>query len=158
MSHTIQQGEHVFTVSAFLISEMHGHAPRVLLLKHPKLGQWLQPGGHIEPHQDPLEALIAEFRDEVGIDLTPYIKPLGKQGKAVILPPPAHLTKLRIPAGKPNPADPEHFMIDMAYVIRLPHRPEIRAGVVAEWIPRALLVNYDMPEDIFIFLRGQLRL
>lgn len=144
----------VFTVSAFLISNDEAE-PRVLLRLHPKLGRWIQPGGHIEPDQDPITALIAEFMEEVGIDLAPFLARPLEVDRVQVLPCPEHLTSIRMPAGKPNPGDPEHFMIDMAYVIRAPHQV-VRQGVSAEWFRRDQLENYPMPHDVREFLMKEM--
>jgi 8-oxo-dGTP pyrophosphatase MutT (NUDIX family) len=106
MRRELKEGDRVFTVSAFLVTVEHPQ--RVLLIKHPKLGYWVQPGGHVEPSQDPLMALIEEIDVEVGIDIERYLRPLTCFEHVEVLPLPAHLTSIRIPAGKPNPGDPEH--------------------------------------------------
>ncbi len=155
MSRTIQPGEHVFTVSAFLICQEPGGVAEVLLIKHPKLGKWLQPGGHVEPDQDPLSALVCEIDDEVGINIAPYVRRLVEYEHVSVLPLPAHFTKIRIPAGKPNPEDPEHFMLDMGYLIRIPRLP-VKPGVEHAWASRWQLSNYYMPEDIYVFLKNHL--
>ena len=51
-----------FTVAVFVIWR-----DRVLLHKHPKLGIWLPPGGHIEPNELPEEAAIRETLEESGV-------------------------------------------------------------------------------------------
>jgi 8-oxo-dGTP pyrophosphatase MutT (NUDIX family) len=51
-----------FTTSAFIINDK-----RVLLLSHKKIGKWLQPGGHIELNEDPLQALYREIHEETGL-------------------------------------------------------------------------------------------
>lgn len=54
------------TASALVI---HRAQAQVVLIKHPSLGRWLQPGGHIEPcDRSPLEAAIRELKEEVGIE------------------------------------------------------------------------------------------
>lgn len=53
-----------FTASVFIVN---GDA--VLLRKHEKIGRWLQPGGHIELHEDPVEAAIREAKEETGLDV-----------------------------------------------------------------------------------------
>lgn len=40
---------------------------KVLLIKHKKLGMWLNPGGHIEPNELPHQAAEREFFEETGI-------------------------------------------------------------------------------------------
>lgn len=44
------------------------------MIKHRKTRKWLQPGGHIEPNEDPEEAALRETFEETGI----YIKLIGK--------------------------------------------------------------------------------
>jgi 8-oxo-dGTP pyrophosphatase MutT (NUDIX family) len=41
----------------------------VVLLKHKRLGFWLQPGGHIDPGESPWEAALREAREETGLDV-----------------------------------------------------------------------------------------
>jgi len=40
---------------------------KVLLIKHKKLGLWLNPGGHIEPGELPHQAAEREFFEETGV-------------------------------------------------------------------------------------------
>ena len=42
---------------------------RYLLLKHAEEGQWVQPGGHIEPGESHLQAALRELAEETGIKL-----------------------------------------------------------------------------------------
>ena len=45
---------------------------RVLLHRHRKLGVWLPPGGHVEPHELPDDAAVREVLEETGyvVELT----------------------------------------------------------------------------------------
>lgn len=45
---------------------------KVLLVKHKKLGIWLNPGGHIEPGELPHEAAEREFYEETGVFVEAY--------------------------------------------------------------------------------------
>lgn len=40
----------------------------VVLHRHRRLGLWLQPGGHLEPGEEPEVAAIREVREETGLD------------------------------------------------------------------------------------------
>jgi 8-oxo-dGTP pyrophosphatase MutT (NUDIX family) len=51
-----------FTTSAFI-----AYNGTILLVQHKKIGKWLQPGGHIELDEDPLEALWREIEEETGL-------------------------------------------------------------------------------------------
>lgn len=53
-----------FTASVFIVN---GDA--VLLRKHEKFDLWLQPGGHIELDEDPVEAVLREAREETGLEV-----------------------------------------------------------------------------------------
>ena len=39
----------------------------VVLLRHKRLGFWMQPGGHIDPGESPWEASLREAREETGL-------------------------------------------------------------------------------------------
>ncbi len=39
----------------------------MLVVKHGKLGRWLQPGGHIEPGENPIQAALREVSEETGL-------------------------------------------------------------------------------------------
>ncbi|NND73387.1 MAG: NUDIX domain-containing protein [Ilumatobacter sp.] len=41
----------------------------VILLKHKRLGIWLQPGGHIDPGETPWSAALREAAEETGLDV-----------------------------------------------------------------------------------------
>jgi 8-oxo-dGTP pyrophosphatase MutT (NUDIX family) len=42
----------------------------VILLKHKRLGIWLQPGGHIDPGETPWDAALRESGEETGLDVS----------------------------------------------------------------------------------------
>ena len=53
------------TASAFVV---HPSEPAAALMKHRKLGRWLQPGGHVEPDDADIEsAARREVFEEIGI-------------------------------------------------------------------------------------------
>jgi len=59
---TFQPGH--FTASAFIINK---EQTKTLLVHHAKYNIWVQPGGHIEPGEFPLQGSIREAREETGL-------------------------------------------------------------------------------------------
>jgi len=51
-----------FTATAFVV-----HEGRTLLHWHRKLGQWMPPGGHLLPAEDPATGALREVREETGL-------------------------------------------------------------------------------------------
>ena len=43
----------------------------LLMIYNKKLGKWLQPGGHIEGEEAPLQTAIREVKEETGIEIIP---------------------------------------------------------------------------------------
>lgn len=74
----------VFSVSAYLVrassspgieveavgSVVAFHPHEVLLVRHPRYGLWLPPGGCVEPNETPWEAVVREVLEETGLVLT----------------------------------------------------------------------------------------
>lgn len=89
-------------MAAFVVWRNH-----VLLHLHPKLGIWLPPGGHIEPHELPDDAAIREVREETGI----AVRLVGEYG--VRAPGPRALVR---PEGiQVESIRPDHEHIDLVY-------------------------------------------
>ena len=51
-----------FTATGFVVE-----GDRTLLHWHKSLQQWVPPGGHVEPDEDPLQAVLREVQEETGI-------------------------------------------------------------------------------------------
>ncbi len=67
---------HIHELIDFTADVLVVHNNRVLLRLHDKYGIWLCIGGHIELHEDPVEAAIREVKEETGLDITL----VGQQG------------------------------------------------------------------------------
>jgi 8-oxo-dGTP pyrophosphatase MutT (NUDIX family) len=90
-----------FTASALVV---HPASRRVLLRWHPKLGQWLQVGGHGDPGElDPIQIALREAREETGlVDLAPW--------------PDARLLHAAVCHVPESAREPEHEHADLRYV------------------------------------------
>src|SRR5919202_4264642 len=86
------------------------HEGRTLLLLHRKLGKWLPPGGHIDPHELPDAAALREVKEETGLQvaLLDTGEPMGPVRR---LARPLCILQERI--------SDEHEHIDLIYVARV---------------------------------------
>ena len=100
-----------FTATGFVVHEGH-----VLLHWHPKVAAWLPPGGHVEPNEDPVQAVTREVREEAGVEAEvigpapalPLDYPRQVQPPFTIMVEDIH-----------DPVDGFHYHIDMIYFCRL---------------------------------------
>jgi 8-oxo-dGTP pyrophosphatase MutT (NUDIX family) len=102
------------TASAFVVSA-DGH--RVLLLRHRKLGRWLQPGGHGDPGETTGEAVaLRETREETGLT-----------GLALhpTAPRPLDVDVHLIPA---RPGEPGHHHLDLRYLVLVEDEDGLRVA------------------------------
>ena len=91
-----------FTASAFVID---ADCARVCVVEHAKLGRLLQPGGHIEPTDESLEAAaLSEAAEETSLELDFH----------PVAPRPFDLDIHEIPE---RPGEPAHFHLDVRYLL-----------------------------------------
>lgn len=105
------------TVTGFLV-----HEGRILLHWHRRNHLWLPMGGHIEPDEDPIQAVLREVAEECGVraEVIPTVRPLPFHNLPQ-LPPPVTILVARVKscgaaqrAGWPGPVD----HIDLVYYCR----------------------------------------
>lgn len=107
-----------FTASALVVAPSERV---VLLMEHPKLGGWLQPGGHIEPEdQTPHIAARREIEEETGV-------------RAVLGDSLFDVDVHRIPARRDQP---EHLHFDLRFLARVSQAspPSGNEGIRCEWL------------------------
>jgi 8-oxo-dGTP pyrophosphatase MutT (NUDIX family) len=99
--------ERHFTVSGFIVE-----GGRTALHWHRRLQLWLPPGGHIDPDEDPAQAVIREVREETGItaEIVPHQPPF-RFSNVTQLPPPLSIIVADVAEGP-------HEHIDMVYALR----------------------------------------
>jgi 8-oxo-dGTP pyrophosphatase MutT (NUDIX family) len=139
-SHTPDEPARHFTATAFVVQ---GDA--TLLHWHRRLQQWMPPGGHIEPNEDPIEAVLREVREETGlvceiVSTSPY-HPFSYPDQ---LPAPYTILVEDIP----GPGEP-HKHIDLIYFVR-PLADATHASVddpTLRWVTEAEL-SENAPLDV----------
>lgn len=117
-SSIVEEGQKQFTASVWLLSE---ETPKkVLLIHHKKLGTWMQPGGHIEPDENPIQGAVREVLEETGIDISKLLT-VGERVDeyAFLMPSPTFIMEQSIPA---HGEQPDHFHIDLEYVVEVPEQ------------------------------------
>ena len=53
-----------FTATGFVV-----HRDSTLLHWHKKVQEWLPPGGHVDPNEDPVQTTLREIKEETGFDV-----------------------------------------------------------------------------------------
>ncbi len=88
---------HIHEFYDFVVSIFVVHRAKVLLIYHKQYREWLPIGGHIEPDEDPEEALYREIREECGLKVR-VLADTPKIGHAGVkpLPTPSYLDNHRI--------------------------------------------------------------
>lgn len=103
------------TASVFVLAESP-EGRKLALVRHPRFGKWMAPGGHVEPDENPAETAIREVREEIGIEvqlLPPVATPLPTGVADPAVPLPHWIIEEHIPGDRdPRP----HIHIDHLYV------------------------------------------
>ncbi|MCH7616698.1 MAG: NUDIX domain-containing protein [Chloroflexi bacterium] len=99
-----------FTATAFVV-----RGDKTLLHWHRRLGQWMPPGGHIEPDEEPAEAALREVREETGLVCEVVAtSPTHAFAQPRQLPAPYTVLLENIPDSR----EPAHMHIDLIYFVR----------------------------------------
>lgn len=131
-----------FTASVFIVRD-----GEILLMKHSKLGMWLQPGGHVEEGETPDEAARRETREETGVEIE-FVEdfvPEDSLDETDNLPRPFNINL--------HPIREDHYHCDFQFLARV--REENEASHSHEhdglkWFSKEELGsgNYEMPENL----------
>ncbi|MFG2210519.1 DUF6624 domain-containing protein [Streptomyces sp. NPDC048638] len=137
------------TASAYLFARFGPSSWRMCVIKHPRHGGYLAPGGHVREEQDepPLDAALRETLEASGYRprLLPVPLPDGYPHPGVIGP----WWTVDIAAGPDGRADVRHLHRDHIYVgvVPLPYEPQGRSELPVRWVDRAELEVLDTPAD-----------
>ena len=136
------------TASVFVFAELDG-AWRVGLVRHPRLGRHMIPGGHVEDDETQAQAALREVEEESGlvvrlIDPPMPAVPQGYPYRQVAAP--WWITEMDCPAD--NHLDVPHVHVDHQYVaVADDPRPVGVAAHPFAWHGQGELAGLDMFED-----------
>ena len=105
------------TASGLVICES-----KALLIFHPNIKKWLQPGGHIDDGELPIEAAIREVYEETGV----VCRPGSNAGRLI------DIDVHEIPA---NPIKSEgcHLHIDLLFELQLSRQEKAPEDIFCRW-------------------------
>lgn len=81
-----------FSATVYITSKIDGEY-KVLLHKHKKLGIWVAIGGHIEEHENPVQALLRETKEETNLEIS-----------LIKMPAPVAILEEKVPQYKDEPS------------------------------------------------------
>ncbi|MBU3611467.1 NUDIX hydrolase [Polynucleobacter sp. MG-27-Goln-C1] len=97
---------------------------RVLLIFHPFIKKWFQPGGHIDDGEYPIDAAIREVYEETGVlcrSIEGQLNPIDVDLHEI----PANLKK----------AEGVHLHIDLLFVLKALKEEESSEKIEKAWVP-----------------------
>ena len=97
---------------------------KVLLIFHPYIKQWFQPGGHIDDGEFPIEAAIREVYEETGILCESIEGQLD----------PVDIDLHEIPAN-PKKGEGAHLHIDLLFVLQVIEERDSPEDIQKAWVP-----------------------
>jgi 8-oxo-dGTP diphosphatase len=132
-----------YTASAVVLD----NAGRMLLVHHNKIGQWLYPGGHIDPNEDPAQAALREVHEETGIQAAVIGEPAFAHPAVRSHPAPWAIIEMDVTDSRIG----AHRHIDLVYVCRasggdLTAQLEEVSGV--RWVPVPDITDLQTPAEL----------
>lgn len=138
MSMDTKFGQKQFTASVWVFTDTKPF--KVLLLHHKKLNVWMQPGGHIEWNENPIEGAIREVQEETGLDISHIL--LAKEpldDVSFLIPTPDFVMEQKIPEYN---GVPEHIHVDLEYIVQVPEQSLLTSDSEAHGI------DWFLPEEM----------
>ena len=97
---------------------------RALLIFHPYIKEWMQPGGHIDPGEAPIDAATREVYEETGVICNPIKGCLD----------PIDIDLHEIPAN-PKKGEAAHVHIDLLFLFEAAEEGESPEEIQKAWLP-----------------------
>ena len=139
------------TSSVFVFRRLPG-GWRIGLIRHPRFGRMMIPGGHVEPEESPAEAAVREVAEETGLAVTlvsPPAAPVPRGYRARRVTPPWWIAEYQVPAD--NHLDVAHVHVDHLYIAladgAAPGRAPGAAAHPFGWYAAADLAGLEMFDD-----------
>lgn len=107
------------TVSGLVIKD-----DSALLIFHPYIKDWFQPGGHIDDGEDPIDAVIREVYEETGVvceRIAKYADPID--------------IDLHEIAANPKKGEGLHLHIDLLFLLKAIEENKSPEGIEKAWVP-----------------------
>jgi 8-oxo-dGTP diphosphatase len=133
-----------FTASGLVFDD---DCQQVLLVHHNKVGQWLYPGGHIDPNEDPAQAAQREVLEETGLHTQIITDPLFTHPAITTHAPPYAVIEMDVTDTRVGP----HRHIDLVYVLRAASdnlSAQLNEVGAARWVPLTDLGTLDTPAEL----------
>ncbi|MGH3826693.1 MAG: NUDIX domain-containing protein [Pseudonocardiaceae bacterium] len=136
------------TASVFLFARVDD-GWRIGLIRHPRFGKWMLPGGHVEADENAAEAALREVAEEAGLAarLLPgprLDEPDGADDPSVIVPLWIVEQHVRAERREPEP----HVHVDHLYLALVEvSAPALEAELPFEWYVAGQLAAVDMFAD-----------
>jgi 8-oxo-dGTP pyrophosphatase MutT (NUDIX family) len=97
---------------------------KALLIFHPYIKQWFQPGGHIDDGEEPIDAAIREVFEETGVvckSLNEFLHPID--------------IDLHEISANPKKGENAHLHIDLLFVLQVIEERDSLEDIQKEWVP-----------------------
>jgi len=103
---------------------------KTLLIFHPYIQQWFQPGGHIDEGEEPIQAAIREVFEETGVICEPLEQYLD----------PIDIDLHEIPEN-PKKGEGRHLHIDLLFLLRAVEERESPEAIQKVWLSFERITN-----------------
>ncbi|CAM3790243.1 NUDIX hydrolase [Polynucleobacter arcticus] len=110
---------------------------KALLIFHPHLKRWFQPGGHIDEGETPIEAAIREVFEETGVTCRTLVEHSE----------PIDIDLHEIPAN-PKKGEDKHLHIDLLFLLEMLKEGDSMEAMEKAWVPFEKITNTRLRRTI----------